>query len=243
VNVGSLFSGIGGLDHGLSRAGFRHAFFCEQDPWRRGVLGERWPGVPVYDDVRAVGGTEGLRGEVPDGPLHDSVSSYRRYEAGRGAIALLCGGFPCQDLSVAGRRAGLQAGEARPSSSSSHGSQTSLFQPEGTSSSRTFPDYFPAKADEISPSFSRRWPSSGFTTSPGECWTADTSECPSGGGVSSCLADVIQDNVASKYFLSPRAAAGILRRAEKRGRELPSHLLAALEAVARTTTTPKQDES
>jgi hypothetical protein len=132
---------------------------------------------------------------------------------------------------------------ARPSSSSSHGSQTSLFQPEGTSSSRTFPDYFPAKADEISPSFSRRWPSSGFTTSPGECWTADTSECPSGGGVSSCLADVIQDNVASKYFLSPRAAAGILRRAEKRGRELPSHLLAALEAVARTTTTPKQDES
>jgi hypothetical protein len=132
---------------------------------------------------------------------------------------------------------------APASSSSSHGSQTSLFQPEGGSSSRTFPDYFPAKADEISPSFSRRWPSSGFTTSPGECWTADTSESPNDGAASSSLADVLQADVPSRYFLSPRAAAGILRRAEKRGRELPSHLLAALEAVARTTTTPNKDGS
>jgi hypothetical protein len=129
------------------------------------------------------------------------------------------------------------------SSSSSHGLQTSLFQPEGTSSSRTFPDYFPARTDEISPSFSRRWPSSGFTTSPGECWTADTSESPNDGAASSSsLADVLQDDVPSKYFLSPRAAAGILRRAEKRGRALPSHLLAALEAVARTTTTDRPVE-
>jgi hypothetical protein len=120
----------------------------------------------------------------------------------------------------------------RPSSSSSPAVQTSLFQPEGGSSSRTYPDYFPATTDEISPSYSRRWPSSGFTTSPGECWTADTSECPNGGGVSSSLADVLQDGVPSRYFLSPKAAAGILRRAEKRGRELPAHLAAALEAVA-----------
>ena len=118
------------------------------------------------------------------------------------------------------------------SSSSSPDVQTSLFQPEGGSWSRTYPDFFPPSVAEISRSFSRRWPSSGFTTSPGECWTADTSECPSGGGVSSSLADVLQDDVPSRYFLSPRAAAGILRRAEKRGRELPAHLAAALEAVA-----------
>jgi hypothetical protein len=131
---------------------------------------------------------------------------------------------------------------AQASSSSSPDVQTSLFQPEGGSSLRTFPDYFPARTDEISPSYSRRWPSSGFTTSPGECWTADTSECPNDGAVSSSLADVLQDDVPSKYFLSPKAAAGILRRAEKRGRELPSHLLAALEQVARTTTTDKPAE-
>ncbi len=121
---------------------------------------------------------------------------------------------------------------AAPSSSSSCGSQMSLFSPAAGSSLRTFPDFFPAKTDEISPSFSRRWPTSGFTTSPGECWTADTSECPSGGGVSSSLADVLEADVPAKYFLSPRAAAGILRRAEKRGRMLPAHLAAALEAVA-----------
>ena len=120
----------------------------------------------------------------------------------------------------------------RPSSSSSCGSPMSLFGPEGMSSLRTYPDFFPASVAAISPSFSRRWPSSGFTTSPGVCWTADISECPSGGGVSSCLADVLQDSVAPKYFLSPRAAAGILRRAEKRGRELPEHLMMALLSVA-----------
>ena len=132
-------------------------------------------------------------------------------------------------------------GNAPASSSTSHGSPMSLFSPEGMSSLRTYPDFFPATVDEISPSYSRRWPSSGFTTSPGECWTADTSECPNAGAGSSSLADVLEEIVAPKYFLSPKAAAGILRRAEKRGRSLPSHLSAALEAVARTTTTDKAE--
>jgi hypothetical protein len=46
--------------------------------------------------------------------------------------------------------------------------------------------------------------------------------------------------VPARYSLSARAAQGILRRAEKRGRSLPSHLFAALEQVARTTTTDRQ---
>ena len=100
MNVGSLFSGIGGLDHGLHNAGHRHVFFCEADPYRRDVLGARWPGVPVYDDVRAVG--EPARGAAADGG--GAPVDLRGWEAGTG---LLCGGFPCQDLSVAGRRAGL----------------------------------------------------------------------------------------------------------------------------------------
>lgn len=86
--VGSLFSGIGGLDLGLSRAGFGHAFFCESDPYRRAVLAHHWPGTVCFTDVR----------EVARGGQRDI------------AIDLLCGGFPCQDLSVAGRRRGL-AGE------------------------------------------------------------------------------------------------------------------------------------
>ena len=119
MNVGSLFSGIGGMDYGLHRAGHRHVFFCEgggdpngsktereqwaQGIYRRDVLRARWPGVPVFGDIRALG-------EPAWGVAADEVGAsvdLGRWEAGTG---LLCGGFPCQDLSVAGRRAGL-AGE------------------------------------------------------------------------------------------------------------------------------------
>ncbi len=70
------------MDIGLAWAGFRHLFFAEIDPYCRAVLAARFPGVPVYDDVRDV-------------------------DASAGHVDLLCGGFPCQDLSVAGKRAGL----------------------------------------------------------------------------------------------------------------------------------------
>lgn len=120
-----------------------------------------------------------------------------------------------------------------PASSSKQPESLTLFSdPEGGSSLRTFPDFFPATAAGISESFSRRWPNSGFTTSPGECWTADTSECPSDGAASSSLPDVLEATVPDRFYLSPKAAAGILRRALKRGRELPKHLHAALTALA-----------
>src|SRR5262249_13685632 len=51
----SLFSGVGGLDLGLHRAGFRHLLMCESDSYRRDVLAARWPGVSIYHDVRALG--------------------------------------------------------------------------------------------------------------------------------------------------------------------------------------------
>jgi hypothetical protein len=124
-------------------------------------------------------------------------------------------------------------------------SLTLFSEPEAGSSLRMFPDSFPATPDEISESFSRRWPTSGFTTSPGECWTADTSECPSDGGEFSSLPGVLEAIVPSRFYLSPKAAAGILRRALKRGRDLPSHLQSALsllaeKADAATESEPKQ---
>jgi site-specific DNA-cytosine methylase len=122
---------------------------------------------------------------------------------------------------------------APPSSSSSQGSQMTFSGAEDGSSLRTYPDSFPPTVDEISPSYSRRWPSSGFTTSPGECWTADTSECPSEGAVSSSLPDALEGDVHPRFYLSQRAAAGILRRAERRGRELPIALRSALSNLAR----------
>ena len=83
LTVGSLFSGIGGIDLGLERAGHRTLWFCEVDPFCRRVLRKHWPHVPIYEDIRELRGADIVR---PD---------------------LLAGGFPCQDLSHAGRRAGI----------------------------------------------------------------------------------------------------------------------------------------
>jgi DNA (cytosine-5)-methyltransferase 1 len=86
VNVLDLFSGIGGFSLGLERAGMRTVAFCEIEPYCRAVLAKHWPGVPIIHDVRAVG-AQSL--------------------AGVEAIDVICGGFPCQDISNAGKRAGI----------------------------------------------------------------------------------------------------------------------------------------
>lgn len=82
--IGSLFSGIGGLELGLERAGLgRIAWQCEIDPFCRRVLAKHWPDVVRHEDVREV--TRGTATQV----------------------SVLCGGFPCQDVSLAGRGGGL----------------------------------------------------------------------------------------------------------------------------------------
>jgi DNA (cytosine-5)-methyltransferase 1 len=83
VNVGSLFAGIGGFDLGLERAGMRVSWQVELDPYCRAVLARHFPEAQRFEDVREVG-------------------------AGNLApVDVICGGFPCQDLSAAGRGAGL----------------------------------------------------------------------------------------------------------------------------------------
>jgi len=86
LSVGSLFSGIGGLDLGFERAGFDLAWMCESSPYCRRVLARHWPRVPLYDDVCTLG--------TPDGPTPAPVD-------------VLVGGFPCQDISWAGKGAGI----------------------------------------------------------------------------------------------------------------------------------------
>jgi DNA (cytosine-5)-methyltransferase 1 len=83
-----LFSGIGGFSLGLERSGgFETMAFCEIDPFCRKVLKKHWPHVPQYDDIKILT-AERLRA---DGIVPDAI----------------CGGFPCQDISVAGAGAGL----------------------------------------------------------------------------------------------------------------------------------------
>ena len=90
MRVLDLFSGIGAFSVGLERAGFQTVAFCEANPFARRVLAKHWPDVPCYDDVRTLT-AERLRADGVDANV-------------------ICGGWPCQDLSIAGNGAGL-AGE------------------------------------------------------------------------------------------------------------------------------------
>ena len=109
------------------------------------------------------------------------------------------------------------------------------------SSSRTSLASCLQKEEGIWESSSGRWESAGMA-SPIECWTLSTSEFPSeDGACSSSLADVLEQPTVpglSRYFLSPKAAQGILRRAGRRGRSLPEPLETALQAVASSTRLP-----
>jgi hypothetical protein len=120
------------------------------------------------------------------------------------------------------------------SSLSSPESQT-LFDPNGFSS-RTYPDCSPRTAVGTSESCLERWPTSGMAWDGGFS-TAVSSECRSAAGECSSsettLADVLEPNVPQRFYLSARAARGILRRAEKRGRELPPALAEALSVPGR----------
>ena len=81
---------------------------------------------------------------------------------------------------------------------------------------------------------SGRWLTSGMG-SPTECWTLNTSEWPSDADVC-LLSDTVETgDVPQRYFLSPKACAGILRRAERRQKTLPQPLLQALRSVAQET--------
>lgn len=83
LTFGSLFSGIGGLDLGLERAGMRCEWQVEIDDYAQKVLAKHWPDVARFRDVRECG----KRNLAP--------------------VDLIAGGFPCQDISDAGKQAGI----------------------------------------------------------------------------------------------------------------------------------------
>ena len=96
--------------------------------------------------------------------------------------------------------------------------------------SRTCPAFYPAMKDGTLPSSFAGWSDAGMA-SPGGFLTLNISEWPSDGAVYS-LSEVLETDAQHKFFLSARAARGVLRRAEKRGRKLPLLLEQSLRATA-----------
>lgn len=105
----SFFSGVGGLDLGLERAGWRTVSFSEIDPYACAVLAERWPAIPNLGDIVRLEGRQRLDEREGMVARHRAGGRNERSQDWRTAT-LWSGGFPCQDLSVAGKRRGL-AGE------------------------------------------------------------------------------------------------------------------------------------
>lgn len=93
LNLVSLFAGVGGFDLAAQQVGITPAVACEIDPHARGVLRHRFPEATIINDVKEVSGDK-LRSLGLDP-----------------ATTIISGGFPCQDLSVAGKQAGLTGGE------------------------------------------------------------------------------------------------------------------------------------
>jgi DNA (cytosine-5)-methyltransferase 1 len=177
-------------------------------------------------------------------------------------VDVITGGSPCQDLSVAGKRAGL-AGERSGlfmeqirviKEMRQHerdiGRANDLFRPRYTWSGKTSPERSaPTKARTSAPSLKKSagsrtvtpmflnlqtqngqtlgasWETDGLSL--GEYTTRSFGECPSV-AVESRLSQILEDNPHPKYFLSAKACQGILRRAERRGKELPPMLKEAL---------------
>ena len=90
---GSLFAGIGGFDLGLERCGLVCKWQVEIDPFCRQVLAKHWPSVPRHDDVAT----------FPPGDWTDEAL----------AVDLICAGWPCQDISISGKGAGLNGSRSR----------------------------------------------------------------------------------------------------------------------------------
>src|SRR5262252_2947082 len=102
---------------------------------------------------------------------------------------------------------------------------------------RMFPDCFPPTVAGTLPEFSWAWASSG-TGGRTAFWTRGGSECPNVAVACSLSAVLEARPVPRRYWLSARAAAGILRRAERRGKTLPSRLQEALQRLAEGSATP-----
>lgn len=234
LTLGSLFDGSGGFPLGGMLAGITPLWASEIEPFAVRVTTKRLPRMKHYGDVSSLNGAD-----LPP-------------------VDIITFGSPCQDMSIAGKRSGLD------------GSRSSLFYEAvriikemrcatngkyprfcvwenvpGAFSSNKGEDFrcvleslCKVRDETVSVPRCERWlPQETLwqtvSQSPGECLMHNTGESPREENASS-LSQILIANAPEKYCLSPRACRGILQRASKRGKELPPLLKAALERQAQS---------
>ena len=228
ITMGSLFSGSGGFELAGSIFGIRPIWASEIEPFPILVTTKNFPEMKHLGDINKLNGAD------------------------LEPVTIIAGGSPCQDMSIAGKREGLDGSrsnlfreqiriikEMRESDraagrtgtrtcqerSAVTRARTSRQSSKKSSASQTKnPMYLSLRREN-----GRQPDASWATISPslGECLMPNTGECPKEESVST-LSQILEETPHQKYYLSEKACLGILRRAEKRGKELPEILRLAL---------------
>ena len=209
-----LFSGVGGFGIALERNGVEVVATCEIDKHAQKILTRHFPKAKLFTDVSTLTGED-------------------LFNAGFDSSGIIVGGFPCQDVSVAGKRAGLTNSDGTHTRSGLFWevirllkeTQAKYFILEnvpGLLSSNGGQDFavILGALDELGYGIAWRILDAQYFGVPSAV-------------VESSLSDVLETTGAhlAKYSLSKKAAEGILRRASRRGKQLPEALKVALERI------------
>ena len=235
MKLGSLFDGSGGFPLAGTLCGIEPVWASEIEPFPCRVTAKRFPNMKQLGDVTKINGAE--------------VE----------AVDIITFGSPCQDLSVAGKQAGIHEG-AR---SSLFFEAIRIIKEMRNATTNKFPRW--AVWENVPGAFSSNggndfgavlkafcevcegggcqylnrkngimpgayWET--VTVLPGDCTTPNFGEYPNVERESTLL-QILEANVPAKYYLSRKACEGILRRAQRRGKVLPAMLQEALEEVIR----------
>ena len=232
LTMGSLFDGSGGFPLGGLLSGITPVWASEIEPFPIRVTSKRLPYMKHYGDISQMDG-----GKIEP-------------------VDIICFGSPCTDMSVAGRRAGLDGKqsvlfyqairiikEMRCATNGQYPRWICWENVPGAFSSNSGRD-FQAVLEAVigiveprclclrktdGPTPTATWETDGALLT--ELSTVNIGVCPNVENAS-FLSEILQVNVPQTYFLSPKACQGILRRASARGKELPEVLRIALELQA-----------
>jgi hypothetical protein len=232
LTLGSLFDGSGGFPLGGLISGITPLWASEIEPLPIRVTAKRMPFMKHCGDVSAINGSE-----LPP-------------------VDIITFGSPCQDMSIAGKREGLDGNrsglfyeavrivkEMRCATDGKYPRYIVWENVPGAFSSNKGADFqsvleeiCSVKGYKIDTPRPAKWPEKSWRTisvSHGGYLMRSTGECPNAENAS-ILSQILQADVPEKYYLSPKACLGILRRASARGKELPEILKAALERQAQS---------